>query len=119
MRSAQQDHLHLEAHRILSGIEAEAQTFGDINQRAAFFKDIALSVVVASMHGDTNKLPEMFNTPVFRTLVLTPVLRYAEGDKVRLEAMLFRLGQFLTVREYTERQLALEAKHSRPFKIAA
>jgi hypothetical protein len=61
----------------------------------------------------------MFNTSVFRSLVLEPVLRYAEGDKIRLEALMFRLGQFLTVREYTERQLAYEAKFCLPFKKAA
>ena len=96
----------------------ETETFTDIGQRAEFIRGVALSVVVASMHGNRPEMPEMFNTPVFRRLVLTPALRYASGDKIRLEALVFRLGQLLTVREYTERQLAYEAKASHPHLVA-
>ncbi len=109
MRSDLQDRLEKEVGNMLALIAAEAMTYTMAVQRALFFREMALTVVAAALPTDPEKLPETFNTPTFRKLVLTPALNFANMDKYVLRAVMFRLGLVLLARADAEYKSAYES----------
>lgn len=119
MQSEQSARTNAFVSSIASAIDTEVAKQSDPTERGMMYRYMALKAIACSMSGGVTMFAceHKYYGP-FKRVVQDPVTDFTGRDKAHIEEVMFRIGQILVVRAYTEHLIAIEAVRRRPLALA-